>query len=548
MISRLASRMLRRLARHQVASSLLLLLAWTEETAWRLRGDASYDLLNYHLYGPFALLHGKWGRDLAAAQSQGFLPPTIDIPYYLLARHVGHVHQLNLLLALPAAAALALCFLVTLRLVGARSVTDRLVALVAVVISATGAATHPVLATSMSDMVPCALVLGAMLLLLRHAQAALEGRLPRGGREALVHLLPGLLVGMALGLKLTFSNVAVGLAAALLARSDLYPLLRLRMAFLFCVGVGIGTLALGGWWWWRLWQFSGNPVFPLYNDVFRSPLAWPGDFVDRRFLPHDALHRLLYPLLWAVRRAPLVTELDQPMRDARIALALLAASLLLLRSLRAPATRRGAARFAGVFFLVSYVLWEVQFSIFRYLSVLELLSASLLAMLAFELAPSAPGRRAVLGAAVLLLVALRLTTIYPNWGRLPEPGGRPLAVRIPRLPDDALVLLLDPAPLAYLAVFEPDRVRFLGTNNNLTQPWQAGMMQDRIRAAIAAQRVHLYGVEAPYFDKPAETADRALAAYGLRRAGCEAVTGNIIAVPTRLCALVPWQASQGLRP
>ncbi len=548
----MTSAILRRLARHQIALSLLLLLAWTEETAWRLRGDASYDLLNYHLYGPFALLHGKWGRDLAAAQSQGFLPPTLDIPYYLLARHLGDVHQLNLLLALPAAVALALCFLVTLRLTGARGATDRLLALAAVAISATGAATHSVLATSMSDMVPCALVLGAMLLLLRHAEAARDGSLPRGGREALLHLLPGLLVGMALGLKLTFSNVAVGLVAAVLARSDLYPLLRLRMAFLFCLGAGVATLLVGGWWWWRLWQFSGNPLFPLYNDVFRSPLAWPGDFVDRRFLPHDALHALLYPLLWAVRRAPLITELDQPMRDPRIALALLATGVLLLRSLRRPAAGRGAARFAGVFFVVSFVLWEVQFSIFRYLSVLELLSATMLAMLAGEVAPSGPARRAVLGAAVLLLVALRLTTIYPNWGRLPQPGGRPLSVQIPRLPDDALVLLLDPAPLAYLAVFEPDRVRFLGVNNNLTQPWDGGAMQDRIRAAIAAQRVHLYGVEAPYFDQDTEGADRALASYGLHRAACRAVTGNIIGVPTRLCALarqrVAGRGSQGLRP
>ncbi len=533
----MTSRILRRLARHQVAISLLLLLAWTEETAWRLRGDASYDLLNYHLYGPFALLHGKWGRDLAAAQSQGFLPPTIDIPYYLLARHVGHVHQLHLLLALPTAVALALCFLVTLRLIGARNVTERLLALVAVAVSATGAATHSVLATSMSDMVPCSLVLGAMLLLLRHAQAALDGSLPRGGRETLVHLLPGLLVGVALGLKLTFSNVTIGLVAAVLARSDLFPLLRLRMALLFCAGAVLGALAIGGWWWWRLWQFSGNPLFPLYNDVFRSPLAWPGDFVDRRFLPHDALHWLLYPLLWAARRAPLVTELDQPMRDPRIALALLATCLLLLRGLRRPAGARGIGRFAGVFFVVSFVLWEVQFSIFRYLSVLELLSATMLAMLAFELAPAEPARRAVLGGAVLLLVALRLTTVYPNWGRLPQPGGQPLSVQVPRLPDDALVLLLDPAPLSYLALFEPDRVRFLGTNNNLTQPWHGGAMQDRIRAAIAAQPVHLYGVEAPYFDKASEGADRALASYGLHRAGCEAVTGNIIAVPTRLCTL-----------
>lgn len=535
MTIRLPVRLSRWLAAHQIGISLLLLLAWTEETAWRLPGDASYDLLNYHLYGPFALLHGKWARDLAPGQTQGFLPPTNDIPYYLLARHVHHIHVLNLLLVLPAVAAIWLSFLVTLRLLRAAGVTQRLVALVAVLIGATGAATHPVLATSMSDMIPCSLVLGAMLLLLRHADAAVSGRLPRGLHELSLHLLPGLLVGAALGLKLTLSYAAVGLVVALLARPDVYPLLRIRMAFLFCAGAGLGVTASVGWWWLRLGQLTGNPLFPLYNNLFHSALALPIDYVDRRFLPRDTLQWLFYPFFWALRRTPLVTELDEPMRDPRIALALLAAVVMLFRSFRGAVAQRGAARFVSIFFLLSFVLWERQFSIFRYLSLLELLSATLLAMLALDLAPNERSRRVVLALSVLLLVGLRLYTVYPNWGRLAEPGGRSLAVHARALPPDSLVLLLDSAPLAYLAAFEPDSVRFFGTSNNLTQPEQDGLMQQRIRAAIAAQRVHLYGVDTPEIDKHA--ADRTLAAYGLHRAGCDEVTGGIVSTATRLCAL-----------
>ena len=57
------------LARHQIALSIAVLFLWTEATAWRLPGDSSYDLMNYHLYGPFALLHGKGAFDIAPAQS-----------------------------------------------------------------------------------------------------------------------------------------------------------------------------------------------------------------------------------------------------------------------------------------------------------------------------------------------------------------------------------------------------------------------------------------------------------------------------------------------
>jgi len=338
MATPLQARTARWLVANQLWLSLLLLFAWIEETAWRLQGDASYDLLNYHLYGPFALLHGKWGIDVAPAQGQGFLPPTIDIPFYLLARYLDDVHLLNLLLALPAAVAIGLAFLITLHLLRATSVIERLIALATVVISATGAATHPLLATSMS-----------------------------------------------------------------------------------------------------------------------------------------------------------------------------------------------------VFFLASYALWERQFSILRYLSVLESFSATMTAMLAFEVAQTVRARRALLACSVLLLVARRLYTVYPNWGRMSEQGGKPLEIDIPALPPDSLVLLLDNAPLSYLALFEPDSVRFLGPNNNIVQLHQGRPLQRTIRAAIAAQPANLYGLEKPDFDKG--SADRTLAAYGLHRVGCDEVTGRIVGTTTWLCRL-----------
>ena len=580
---------------------LFALFAWFAETAWRLRGDTCYDLRNYHLYDPFALLHGKAGIDIAPAQSQSFLPPANDLPYYLLARHVGDVHWLNLLLALPAAVAAGLALLITLRLLHARTWTDRLLAFVAVLIGATGAAGHPVLATSMSDMLPASLVLAAILLILRQADragvSAAGAGTPKAGAASAVpnlptpalpapalptpalptpaaadparavphpavparrasavpaRLLPGLLVGTALGLKLTFSYAAGGLAVALLVWSDRSPALRLRACLLFICGTLLGTVAVCGWWWLHLWRISGNPLFPYYNNLFRSPLAWPGDFVDRRFFPRDLLHWLFYPFFWAVRRTPLVTEADEPMRDPRIALALLAAIALLAfagrgrrrggqhrvrQALRcqAPIPDAGPQHFLAVFFLVSYAMWEREFSIFRYLALLELLSGPVLVLAACRAARTQAARRLALGGAVLLLALLRIYTVDPNWGRLPHEGGRPIAVSMPQLAAGSVVLILDSAPLAYLALFEPAGVRFIGTNNNLTQPQGGGPMQQRIRDAIAARRGPLYGLEDPGFERG--RADQTLAAYRLHRAGCVTVRGNIVGATTRLCRL-----------
>ena len=511
---------------------MLFLLGWMLFAAVRVPGDASYDLANYHLYGPFALLHGRLGHDLVPAQAQGYLPPLGDLPYYLLSRAIASTRALNAVLVLPEAVALSLVFLLTVEVTRAATVEARLVALVSVVIGATGAATHPVIASSMSDMTSCALILGAMLMLLRLDHRLVAAAAWRIG-------LAGLLVGLGLGLKLTLSYAAVGMAAGLLFWTGVPAQARLRAAALLSLGVAVGLAGCDGWWWLRLARYSGNPLFPLYNNLFGSPLATTGHFVDVRFLPRSRLQALFYPFLWAVDRAPLVTEPDQPMRDPRIALALLACLGLLVVGAWRRALVPGRVRFLCVLFLAGTALWERQFSIFRYLSLLELLSGPMLAIPALMALRDPRGHREVLAGGLALLALLVLYTVPPHWGRLPRPGGRPLSVAMPILPADSLVLFLDKSPLAFLATRQPDAVRFFGTNNNLTQPWLPTLMASRIRDGIAAQlRDHpalLWGIERP--DHRYGNADDALTALGLRRADCQAITASIVDAPLRLCRL-----------
>ncbi len=227
------------LASRQLALSMLFLLAWMLFAGVRAPGDASYDLANYHLYAPFALLHGRLGHDLAPAQAQGYLPPLGDLPYYLLSRRIASVRALNALLVLPEAVALVLVFLVAVEATRATGATERLVLLVSVMIGGTGAATHPVLATSMSDMTSCALILDAMLMLLRldHRLAAA----PAWGTAWRVGLA-GLLVGIGLGLKLTLAYAAAGMAAGLMFWTGVPAQARLRVTVLLSVGVVIGMV------------------------------------------------------------------------------------------------------------------------------------------------------------------------------------------------------------------------------------------------------------------------------------------------------------------
>src|SRR5271169_6152335 len=69
--------------------------------------DNYWDLRYYHLYNPWAYLHGRYLYDVGPAQEQGFLNPTADFLFYglissplnemprLVAFIMGAVHGIN---------------------------------------------------------------------------------------------------------------------------------------------------------------------------------------------------------------------------------------------------------------------------------------------------------------------------------------------------------------------------------------------------------------------------------------------------------------------
>src|SRR5271163_3024801 len=69
--------------------------------------DINWDWRNYHEYGAFALLNGRFDTDVAPGGFQTFLSPLPYLPAYLLRHYVGApfwgiilgaVHALNLAL------------------------------------------------------------------------------------------------------------------------------------------------------------------------------------------------------------------------------------------------------------------------------------------------------------------------------------------------------------------------------------------------------------------------------------------------------------------
>jgi hypothetical protein len=477
--------------------------------------DANWDLRNYHYYNPYAFLTGRRDFDLAPAHVATFYNPLLHLPFYALAGHapprvtgfvLGVVQGLNFL---------PLCYLSYVTLLPARWRGLAAGALAAA--GLLGAMTFSEVGTTYGDNVLSLFVLGGLALLVSAGEPLAGGR----GRGALARVgLAGLLVGAAAGMKLPMAVYAVGFAIACLT----LPGGRARglgIAIAFGAGTALGFLATDGFWLLDLWQRYGNPLFPYYNHVFRSPMGALADYKDPRFVPDTWTARLLFP--YRVSFAPYAAA-EVRLFDLRPA-ALYTLLLVWLglaaagRGARSeavgpPLTRHGPARLVVVALSVSWLVWMCIFGIQRYFVPGEMLMPLAILLVADRL-PLARRTRAIGAAAVL--VAVTLVVVPARWERVPW-GEDYFGVQVPALsdPDHTLVLLAGTDATAYLIPSFPPAVRFVRIQGYFTGPTSSPNGYDRLIAEVVRGHV------GPTFAIFREHQDNAVAAAALAFHGLRA--------------------------
>ena len=507
--------------RSMVSPSALCGLAWVlvfcAIAVWN-GPDASWDLLNYHLYGPFALLHNRFGVDIDPAQVQTFFAPTLDIPAYWLRSWFNREPDLlDALLSLPQGIGAYLTTLIALRFVPTGLHWRWSVAMLLTAVGATGVASFSTLATAQSEMIPGCFVLGGFLLLLR----LLEGRT---SRRAVA--IAGLLFGTAVGLKLTSTPYSLGAATAVLLAWPGPIRAKIGATMLFGLGVLGGMVLFGGWWWLHLYASYGNPLFPFFNNLFHSPyvpLVGVADYYEI-WKPAGPLRALFYPFYWGLHLSHPTAELV--MRDPRFAMAYLAFWVATVRHLlRVPDAAGRQVRLLLVFFSVSYAVWEAQFSLLRFIAPIEMLCGIVIFLPLRGLLGSRRGLAIAGLAAIAATAVLLVLTVYPNYGHAKR-GASAISVYMQPMLANSLVILLDSSPMSYLVAYMPPSVRVVGANNPLFYPGQTGLLAERRERLIKTWPGPIYGLENPVH-RPS-MADRTLGYYGLHRGpGCTYLRSNL---------------------
>jgi hypothetical protein len=464
--------------------------------------DDNWDLRNYHWYNPYALLNGRLHVDMAPGNWQSYFNPLIDVPYYLLNQCLpgpavgfvmGFVHGLNFVLLLA-----------LVRLVLPRARADMRLCILLAVAGMCGAGFLSEVGNTMGDNFSALFVLAALWLVLR----GWDGLQAWSGRTAATLLLAGVVMGLGAGLKLTNTSYAIALCGALLAVPASLGL-GVVAAFVYGCGAIVGVAITAGPWWWRMWQTFGNPLFPQFNSIFKSPLAQQIAVIDAFHLPQNAVEALSWPFVFTAHFTR-VSELvfRQAIVPVLYALALVFIGRWLFEKVtgRAPAARLdGRSRFLLLFALVGYLAWMKLFSIYRYLIPIEMLAPLLVWILMARMAAPRLGG---------WVVALATLVVFPfgTWGHAGW-GDKAFSAQLPAFEHPASTLVFTAhgnPPMGWLATFFPRDVRILSLASGFPE---TPAYLDRIQAVIASRPGPHYALLAASRNEKDSSLRRKLAAF-----------------------------------
>lgn len=449
--------------------------------------DAGYDVAHYHIHNGWAAWNGRIDIDYAPADMHSFINPAYNLLVWWLIEAVpGPV--VNAVLAIPMALILPILYSLTrtisLAMTGEAS---RRVCLGVAVLGFFAEGQMGIFASIRNDAWGAMVFLAALALSVRQ-----DGGLASPKRLAAASLLLGCVFGM----KLTNIGYVVAYGVFVMVLAEGWKT-RLRAGAVCATLGGLGFLALAAPYAWMLWERFDNPVFPMANSLFDSPVG-PDDYdaYERRKAGHF-LGFLVYPFVFTMD-STIIGSGDYD--DLRFLFTYLAApALLVICARRAlagaamPASRMVVALSCAM--LTAIFLWMSSFAVLRYLLAAWIVGPLFIAMVFFAVTGQARLSASRARLAAIVAVFLLATGSGPSGRRLPWNSlTTPYVtaqIPAPERFTDAFILFIGDYPSAFLAPQFPETATFAGA-----------VPQDYFRPALANYRPMMRRAIAGQPDRP----------------------------------------------
>lgn len=448
--------------------------------------DANWDTRNYHVYNPYALLTGRLDLDLAPAQMQTYFSPFIDLPVFWLNQYVppwvvgflmGGFQGLNAVLV----------FLIARTVILVEGKPAKLSTILLALLGCLNASFVAQLGTSGGDSASATFVLFGLYLLCRR-QAALR-------QDLNVPQLPaaeiGLLMGLAVGLKLTNAPFAVAMALTL-ALIPANTTKRVRHVLNYCAGALASFAVTSVWWLHKVWSQFGNPLFPQFNSIFHSDLATATSVIDTRWGPVNFLEAATWPFWMGLRPARIH---DAPMYNYLWPLAYIALFLWFTRAAwlkwrhKTPIFTGGAAAWVLIFSGISYLVWMKVFSIGRYMIAVEVM---LPLFLYLGIRAFSPHRLALTFTLILACWSLSIGIMHSNFGLRAAWATTSYEIDVPPIesPGTATLLVATAGePNSWMLPQFPEALAVLRVSGNFPR---SPAYDERVRKTISARAGKVY--------------------------------------------------------
>lgn len=430
--------------------------------------DLNWDLTNYHYYDPYALLHHRYNLDYWPASIQTFLNPLIDLPFYFMINHfpplltgflMGAIHGLNFWLFL----------LITLNFVSAPTFQQKY--FIAFVITLIGMYSPHVLieiGKSFNDLIVSIFVFSAVLYCIKQIRTY-GTKQPIPTKKI---ALTGLLLGLGVGLKYTTGIYLAGVFIAFLFVIPGWEN-KIRWASILSLFSLIGIAITAGYWMLFLFHKYHNPFYPFYEKIFHAGIPIEKvafqDWRHQTVFPHSIRQAIFFPFYFSWSGA----ASDNPFMDFRYPIVYCLFIWLGLALVRKKIRFSLEEKWLFLFFIFSYITWEIAFSALRYLAALEIVCPLIIYISIRHLIRNPDLKLYAIGILfgfIMLTMNYQINWVIGSWSS-PTFFGVSITNKILKI-NNALAIIptvkIDqpreaPQSLAYLIPFFPESWRFVGT-------------------------------------------------------------------------------------
>lgn len=423
--------------------------------------DNTTELKLYHLWNPHAFVTGRHSVDFAYLGLQSYFNPLADLPYYYLAKILNNFPKLFLFLQGFWGALILFFFYKIMDLLIVEDSRNKFfIILGSLFACCTSYLFFYELGTSLLDLQLCFLPLWGIYLLLKE--------LFKQEINYKNIAISGLLFGSATGLKLTMALYAVAMFIALLfyIKRISHPF---KLFSAFCFGGILGFLITIGYWCYFLWEKFGNPFFPYYGNIFPSEYAENGLYICDYFFPQNWVEWLAFPYFFYNNNQARVFE--EVYRDHRLTIGYTlfvvyyVCQIFNFGNFRTKIKEKfrnfidiDKVNLLILFITFSYIIWIIEFSIIRYLALLEILLSFLIMLFLYFICASLNLKKIFVIFVIGMSLFLYNTTIQMQL-RI-KPDNVIFDVQDIKIPDNAIVLSYG-MPVNFVSVYQNPKVKYI---------------------------------------------------------------------------------------